>query len=248
MITGLVLSIVPYLALFLPQSWVSVQLEPFQGFFRWLSFVPIAFLLLYVVYGLLKLNYGRYAALQSSLDQKNQEVVELRTPKFKIYFDQGPPFEQRDIWANNEEVQRRWFRIGVKNKNTMMTIDDVVVHLEELHDLSSDPPGKSPVPPIVLRQMNDDPIDGQYRQSFTLHPGSIQFIDVTWKPEADLTADTDEIRLGYAQHQPASIPCRRHALLITVSGRNAPTESGWFFVDVDENGQLLFGPMEALHG
>jgi len=209
---------------------------------RWF-FLPLGAL---VLLSLLWVNYKRHDALE----QEVRTLKDRLAPKFEITFGEGPPFEQRDIWANSDEVQRRYFRIGVKNIS-MMTIDDVVVRLEEMFDLSSSPPGKSPVPPIILRQMNDDPINGQYRQSFTLHPGATQFIEVVWKPEADLAVDTDEIRLGYAQHQPELIPCRRHALLIAVNGRNAPTETGWFFVDVDAvdaNGRLLFGPMKALHG
>jgi hypothetical protein len=191
----------------------------------------------------MKVQRDKRDRAERDLKTRIKDLEDKLSPKLEIVFGQGPPFEEQEIWAGSEEVQRRWFRIGVKNAS-IVTINDVVVRLEKLFDLSSDPPGKSPVPPIVLRQMNDDPIDRQHRQGFTLHPGSTQFIEVVWKPEADLTADTDEIRLGYAQTAPAFIPCRRHELFIEATGRDVPAKGRWFFVDVDSNGGLLFGPRD----
>lgn len=196
---------------------------------------------LWVSFGLLGIGlsyaiFATYHELNARAELMQQQLV----PKLNIVFGQGPPFEEREIWVGSTEVQRRWFRIGVKNIG-MVTLDEVVVRLEELYDLSQDPPGKSPVPPIVLRQMNDDPIDGRYQQSFTLNPGSTQFIEVAWKPEADITTDSDEIRLGYAQTAPSMIPCRRHELFIQATGRDVLAQGQWFFIDIDQDGHLLFG-------
>ena len=197
---------------------------------------------LWVSLGLL--GIGLIYAMFMTYHELNMQAKTMQhqlDPTLDILCGNDPPLEEREILAGSQDVQWRYFRIGIKNIGST-TVEDVVVRLEELYDLASDPPAKSPVPPVILRQMNDNPFNGQYQQSFRLHPGQIQYIDVAWKPEAAVTIDPDQIRLGYAQMSPSLISCRRHELLIQAAGRNVPAKSRWFFVDVNQDGQLIFGP------
>lgn len=228
-------------------SWLLLAFVTFPGAYdryKWIfpRDMQVASMPLWVSLGLLGIGLS-YAILMTyhELNMQAKARQHRLDPTFDIMYGNDPPFEEREILAGSQEVQWRYFRIGIKNIGGA-TVEDVVVRLEELYDLVSDPPAKSPVPPVILRQMNDNPFNGQYQQSFILHPGQIQYIDVAWKPEAAMAIDPDQIRLGYAQASPSLISCRRHELLIQATGRNVSAKSQWFFVDVNQDGQLMFGP------
>lgn len=242
MITGLVLSIASYLAPFVPQSWTLAQLEPYRGLLRWFAYVPIVFIVLYVIRGLLKLNYDRYAASQASLEQMKRELEEIRRPKLEILYGIGGAFEHDFIDA--EGVPCKLFRIAVRNVSTK-TIHDVEVRLRRLRPLQVIPYQESSVYPIPLRRMHGGTVSGNVSSlqlQFSLHVDHEEYIDVVMKRDRG-AEHGDEIVLCYAvENIPNGLSPRAYRMEIEAIGQDVPRESKWFHVDVNHEGRLAFFP------
>lgn len=210
---------------------------PFVGVSPWWFVIGIGLLFLYF---LLRVAYERD---ENSKHKLQEHLIEIQTlkdhskPKIEIRFGPKGAFEH-DFISNG--VKSRLFRVAIVNIGGA-TIFEVVVRLARLVPLLPTLSEESSIYPIILHQQHDNPLgDEPYRESFTLHSETPQYIDVVSKP-LRARGYNDELQLWYVSKTVRPfVSCRPYKINIEVAGRDVRSVNEWFVVDVDEAGTLLF--------